>query len=79
MTSTQEEELIRLRAENDALKKKQAKTVSLKVSEKGAISVYGLRRFPVTLYKSEWLIILNMSDEIRAFMDTNDGKLKSKE
>ncbi len=72
-------ELERLKAENAALKARGSKGVSLKVSEKGAVSVYGLGRFPVTLYQEQWLKLLDMSDEIRAFIGENAGKLKKKE
>ncbi len=72
-------ELERLRAENQALKKTSAKGLSLKVSEKGALSVYGLGRFPVTLYKEQWTKLLDMSDDIRAFIKANDGQLKAKQ
>jgi hypothetical protein len=72
-------ELERLRAENAALKNRKATAVSLKVSEKGAVSVYGLGRFPVTLYKEQWAKLLDMADEIRAFIAANESKLKAKE
>jgi hypothetical protein len=72
-------ELERLRAENAALKSRPARSVSLKVSEKGGLSVYGLGRFPVTLYKEQWTKLLDMTDEIRAFLRENDARLKSKE
>lgn len=72
-------ELERLRAENQALKKTSAKGLSLKVSEKGALSVYGLGRFPVTLYKEQWNKLLDMSDEIRKFIQANDAELKTKQ
>ena len=72
-------ELERLRAENAALKSRPARSVSLKVSEKGGLSVYGLGRFPVTLYKEQWTKLLDMADEIRAFLRENDARLKSKE
>jgi hypothetical protein len=72
-------ELERLRAENEALKKGSTRGISMKVSEKGALSVYGMGRFPVTLYKEQWLKLLNMSDEIRAFVTANEGKLKTKD
>lgn len=71
-------ELERLRAENQALKKTSAKGLSLKVSEKGALSVYGLGRFPVTLYKEQWNKLLEMTDDIRAFIKANDTALKTK-
>ena len=72
-------ELERLRAENERLKKGSSKGMSLKVSEKGGVSVYGLGRFPVTLYKEQWKKLLDMSDEIRTFIEVNDDQLKSKE
>ncbi len=72
-------ELERLRAENQALKKTSAKGLSLKVSEKGALSVYGLGRFPVTLYKEQWMKLLGMADDIRAFIEANDAQLKTKQ
>ena len=72
-------ELERLRAENERLKKGSSRGMSLKVSEKGGVSVYGLGRFPVTLYKEQWKKLLDMSDEIRNFIQVNDSQLKSKE
>jgi hypothetical protein len=72
-------ELERLRNENAALKKGASSAVRMKVSEKGALSVYGMGRFPVTLYKEQWLKLLNMSDQIKAFITENDAKLKTKE
>jgi len=72
------EELARLRAENERLKRTQSRGVSLKVSEKGGVSVYGLGRFPVTLYKEQWTKLLDMADEIRAFIRDNDANLKAK-
>jgi len=71
-------ELARLRAENERLKRTQSRGVSLKVSEKGGVSVYGLGRFPVTLYKEQWTKLLDMADEIRAFIRDNDASLKAK-
>ena len=71
-------ELERLRAENERLKNRGARGVSLKVSEKGGVSVYGLGRFPVTLYKEQWARLLDMADDIRAFIKDNDSKLKTK-
>jgi len=72
-------ELERLRAENERLKKGASKGTSLRVSEKGGVSVYGLGRFPVTLYKEQWKKLLDMADEIRRFIEDNDSQLKSKE
>ena len=72
-------ELERLRSENAALKKGATAGIRMKVSEKGAVSIYGMGRFPVTLYKEQWLKLLDMSDEIRAFIDANEANLKAKE
>jgi hypothetical protein len=72
-------ELARLQKENAALKQGVARGVSMKVSEKGGLSIYGLGRFPVTLYKEQWTKLLDMSDEIRQFIAANEGKLKSKD
>jgi hypothetical protein len=71
-------ELERLRAENERLKGRQTRGISLKVSEKGGVSVYGLGRFPVTLYKEQWARLLDMADDIRAFIAENESKLKAK-
>jgi hypothetical protein len=71
-------ELERLKAENEQLKSQRGRSVGLKVSEKGGVSVYGLGRFPVTLYKEQWGKLLDMSDEIRAFIRENEPKLKAK-
>ena len=71
-------ELERLKAENAALKQRRSRAVSIKASEKGAVSVYGLGRFPVTLYKEQWEKLLDMADDIRAFINENQGKLKIK-
>ncbi|GIL17936.1 MAG: hypothetical protein FMNOHCHN_03610 [Ignavibacteriaceae bacterium] len=74
-------ELERLRAENEALKNKKTGrgTLTMKVSEKGALSVYGMGRFPVTLYKEQWIKLLGISDEIKKFIQENDAQLKTKE
>ena len=72
-------ELERLRKENAALKMGASSGIRLKVSEKGAVSVYGLRRFPVTLYKEQWSKLLDMSDDIRAFIAANEAQLKAKD
>ena len=71
-------ELERLRAENERLRKTASRGISLKVSEKGGVSVYGLGRFPVTLYKEQWLKLLDMASEIRSFIAENAGSLKTK-
>lgn len=72
-------ELARLKAENEQLKSQRGRSVGLKVSEKGGVSVYGLGRFPVTLYKEQWAKLLDMADEIRTFIKENDARLKAKE
>jgi hypothetical protein len=72
-------ELERLRSENAALKKGASDGIRMKVSEKGAVSVYGMGRFPVTLYKEQWLKLLDMSEEIRAFIAENESRLKAKD
>ena len=72
-------ELERLKAENEQLKNQRGRAVGLKVSEKGGVSVYGLGRFPVTLYKEQWTKLLDMADDIRAFIAENAGTLKTKE
>src|SRR5262245_19444221 len=72
-------EVERLRAENERLKRRSSRGVTMKVSEKGGLSVYGLGRFPVTLYKEQWIRLLDMADDIRSFMRENEGQLKSKD
>jgi hypothetical protein len=72
-------ELERLRAENERLKKTASRGISLKVSEKGGLSVYGLGRFPVTLYKEQWTKLLDLAEDIRAFIRDNQQSLKSKD
>ena len=70
-------EVERLRAENARLKGTQSR-VALKVGAKGGVSLYGLGRFPVTLYKEQWVKLLDMADEIRAFLHEHDAELKAK-
>ena len=72
-------ELERVKAENEALRARTARGVSLRVSEKGGVSVYGLGRFPVTLYKEQWLKLLDMADDIRTFIRDHEADLKAKE
>jgi hypothetical protein len=81
---TAEEELAELRRENEKLKaqvsqKAGGREMSFKVSEKGAVSVYGLGRFPVTLYKEQWERLLGRADEIKKFIVDNNDRLKTKE
>ena len=79
MTEDLQSELERLRAENESLKKAGRGKLAMKVSEKGALSVYGMGRFPVTLYKEQWLRLLAMAEEIKAFIAANEASLKTKE
>ena len=69
----------RLRAENERLKTSGRGKLAMKVSEKGALSVYGMGRFPVTLYKEQWLRLLAIADDIKSFIEANQDSLKSKE
>ncbi len=72
-------EIEKLRAENEKLKKPSRGTISMKVSEKGGLSVYGLGRFPVTLYKEQWSKLLAVSDSILEFIEQHQDQLKTKE
>jgi hypothetical protein len=77
--SEMQAELERLRAENAQLKNKDKSGLTLKVSEKGALSLYGMGRFPVTLYKEHWHRVPASAADIEAFIRENDSKLKAKE
>jgi hypothetical protein len=79
MTEDVQAELARLRAENERLKQTGRSKLAMKVSEKGALSVYGMGRFPVTLYKEQWLRLLSMAEEIKAFIEANQESLKTKD
>ena len=79
MSDDQQAEIERLRAENERLKKARDARLTMKVSEKGALSVYGMGRFPVSLYKEQWLRLLAMAEDIKAFIEANNHNLKSKE
>ena len=81
MTDDLKAEIDRLKAENEALKNREPGrgTLTMKVSEKGALSVYGMGRFPVTLYKEQWIKLLGIADDIKKFIDENDTRLKTKE
>ena len=79
MSDDQQAAIERLRAENERLKKSRDARLAMKVSEKGALSVYGMGRFPVTLYKEQWLRLLAMAEDIRTFIEANNDNLKSKE
>jgi hypothetical protein len=71
-------ELERLKAENEALRNRRSGAVSMKVSEKGGLSIYGLGRFPVTLYQEQWSKLLDMTDEIRSFIRDHQAELKKR-
>ena len=71
-------ELERLRTENENLKAKKAQDLRLQVSQKGAVSLYGIRRFPITFYADEWDTILSMADEVRTFISQHESELKRK-
>jgi hypothetical protein len=73
-----QKELEQLRAENERLKSRRTGEISLRVSEKGGVSVYGLGRFPVTLYQEQWEKLLAHTEEIRAFIAENRDRLKKK-
>ena len=78
MEETLEQKLARLEAENQALKGRRSGNLSLTVSEKGGLSVYGLGRFPVTLYKEQWVKLLGFAGEIESFIKENESQLKTK-
>ncbi len=72
-------ELSRLKAENERLKKSRRPKKGLKVGQKGGVSVYGIGRFPVTLYKEQWEELLAMGPEILAFLVAHASELKVKD
>lgn len=79
MTAAEHAELVALRAENAQLRQAKANAGSvIKVTEKGGVAVYGLGRFPVTLYKSQWDKLLGMTDQIKAFIEANQHLLSEK-
>ncbi len=71
-------EIERLRAENENLKARKHQETRLQVSQKGAVSLYGIRRFPITFYADEWDTILGMANEVRTFISQHEGELKRK-
>lgn len=75
----EETELDRLRRENEELKARNNKPLSMKIGEKGGLSVYGLGRFPVTLYKEQWLRLLEFGQDIKTYISANDSRLKAKD
>jgi hypothetical protein len=79
LSPSEREELELLRKQKAARDASEKRGISFTVSEKGAISVYGLGRFPVTLYQEQWEKLLNEGDNIRAFIAENNARLKTKE
>lgn len=81
MSEDLQKEIERLKQENEKLKadKKKNKDIFFKVSQKGAVSAYGLGRFPVTLYKEQWVRLLDKKEDILEFIEENDSELKTKE
>lgn len=78
MTEEEKQELERLRQENELLKSQLTRGLRLKVSSKGGVSVYGLQRMPITLYKNQWLRLLDMAPEIRTFLKEHLNELSEK-
>ena len=78
MPDDEKSELERVKAENERLKRTASRGITFKVSEKGGVSVYGLGRFPVTLYQEQWEKLLDMADELRHFIRDNASSLKTK-
>ncbi len=81
MSEDLQKEIERLKQENEKLKadKKKAKDIYFKVSQKGAVSAYGLGRFPVTLYQEQWIKLLDRKEQILEFIEENASELKTKE
>lgn len=79
LSKSEREELELLRKQKAARETAEKRGISFKVSEKGAVSVYGLGRFPVTLYQEQWEKLLKEADSIRTFISDNKDKLKAKE
>ncbi len=79
MTEEEQAEFERLKEENTRLKNARDKQLSLKVSQKGGVSLYGLGRFPVTLYKEQWEKLLGFTDDIADFINKNKNELKTKD
>ena len=78
MTEPTKEELLARIAELEKQTAKRTGRMDFKVSEKGGVSVYGLGRFPVTLYYEQWVRLLDSAAGLRAFLEENKGKLKLK-
>jgi hypothetical protein len=79
MTEPTYEEMKARLAELEKQAARRTGSLEFRVSEKGGVSVYGLGRFPVTLYFEQWTRLLDQMDNLRAFIDENKSKLKLKE
>jgi hypothetical protein len=79
LTNTERDELEQLRKQKATREAQDKKGISFKVSEKGGVSVYGLGRFPVTLYQEQWLRLFSEVDNLKTFIDENKARLKTKE
>jgi hypothetical protein len=75
---TQQELLRRIAELEKQVQDRKPPQLQLKVSDKGGVSVYGLGRFPVTLYYEQWTRLLDHSEELRTFLESNKDKLKLK-
>jgi hypothetical protein len=79
LTNTEREELEQLRKQKVVRDAQAKKGISFKVSEKGGVSVYGLGRFPVTLYQEQWLRLFSEVENLKSFIEENKAQLKVKE
>ena len=79
LANEEREELEQLRKQKAPREAQDKKGISFKVSEKGGVSVYGLGRFPVTLYQEQWLRLFTEVDNLKTFIEENKSKLKTKE
>ena len=76
---TYDELKAQLAALQEKVKTRDRRALEFRVSEKGAVSLYGLGRFPVTLYYEQWMKVLDHVDELRAFLEENKPNLKLKQ
>ena len=75
---SREELLARVAELEKQVESKKTGIMEFRVSEKGGVSVYGLGRFPVTLYYEQWVRLLDSADALRAFVEENKSRLKLK-
>lgn len=76
---TAEELKARIAELEQKLSSRKTGKLEFRVSEKGGVSVYGMGRFPVTLYYEQWMRLLGQIDELRAFIEENKSRLKTKD